>query len=135
MESVTYADSSGLAVFITLSRKLRSLNGNLLLINASEPIVRALRQTRLCDFIPVVSREVTRHGKVSVPPDEAPLRVRTMSVPCDPSYMAETRRAVAETLSSLSLPRDTIYDLVLALGEALGNAFDHGGGASGGEGR
>ena len=85
MESVTYADSSGLAVFITLSRKLRSLNGNLLLINASEPIVRALRQTRLCDFIPVVSREVTRHGKVSVPPDEAPLRVRTMSVPCDPS--------------------------------------------------
>lgn len=134
MESVTYADSSGLAVFITLSRKLRSLNGNLLLINANEPIVRALRQTRLCDFIPVVSREVTRHGKVSVPPDEAPLRVRTMSVPCDPSYMAETRRAVAETLSSLSLPRDTIYDLVLALGEALGNAFDHGGGASGGEG-
>lgn len=134
MESVSYADSSGLAVFISLSRRLRSMNGSLLLINASEPVVRALRQTRLSDFIPVVAREATRHRKPSIPSDEAPMQVRSISVPCDPSYMAQTRQSVAEMLSSLRLPRDTTYDLVLALGEALGNAFDHGGGALGDDG-
>ncbi len=134
MESVAYADSSGLAVLIALSRRLRGMGGSLLLINATEAVVRALRQTRLSDFIPVVAKEATSHSKVSVPFDEVPLRVRTMSVPCDPSYIAETRRSVADMLASLALPRDTTYDLVLALGEALGNAFDHGGGASGEEG-
>ena len=129
MEGVEYADSSGLSVFIALSRRLKTMGGSLLLINAGEPIVRALRQTRLCDFIPVVAREAKRHGSVQIPAGESPLCVRTMSVPCDPSSMAETRRAVAEMLASLELPRDLTYDLVLALGEALGNAFDHGGGA------
>lgn len=133
MESVDYADSSGLAVFISLSRKLKSMNGNLMLINTSEPIVRALRQTRLCDFIPVVAKEAMRHSTVQVPADEGPLSKRTMSVPGDPSYMSETRRSVAEMLAALNLPRDLTYDLVLALGEALGNAFDHGGGAEGSE--
>ena len=67
MEGVEYADSSGLAVFIALSRRLKTMGGSLLLINAGEPIVRALRQTRLCDFIPVVAREAMRHGSVQVP--------------------------------------------------------------------
>lgn len=134
MESVTYADSSGLSVFIAVSRALRGMSGNLILINVAESIARALRQTRLSDFIPVVSREASRHGRASVPVDEAPVRVRTISVPCDASYMAETRKTVSEMFTSLALPRDTTYDLVLALGEALGNAFDHGGGAAGEEG-
>lgn len=134
MESVSYADSSGLSVFISLGRRLRQMNGNLLLVNVSESIVRALRQTRLSDFIPVVARDAVRQRKVGVPADEAPLQVRSMSVPCDPSYMAQTRGSVAETLTSLGLPRETVYDLVLALGEALGNAFDHGGGAQGADG-
>jgi len=130
MESVDYADSSGLSVFLSVSRKLRSMNGSLLLINAAEPIVRALRQTRLCDFIPVVAKDSVHHSKPTVPPDEAPLSVRTIGVPCDPSYLGETRRCVAEMFGSLGLDRETVYDLVLALGEALGNAFDHGCGMS-----
>lgn len=129
MEGVEYVDSSGLAVFIALSRRLKSMGGSLTLINANEFIVRALRQTRLCDFIPVVAREAARRTGVQVPANETPLCVRTMSVPCDPSYMSETRRTVAEMFASLELPRDLTYDLVLALGEALGNAFDHGGGS------
>ena len=72
MEGVEYADSSGLAVFIALSRRLKTMGGSLLLINAGEPIVRALRQTRLCDFIPVVAREAMRHGSVQVPAGESP---------------------------------------------------------------
>ncbi len=126
MESVTYADSSGLAVLLSLKRRLRALDGTLLIINATEPIVRALRQTRLCDFIPVVAKEVARRRKLPIPVEEAPQSVRTMSVPSDPAYLAETRHAVSSMFLDLSLPANTVYDLVLALGEALGNAFDHG---------
>ena len=133
LECVSYADSSGLSVFLSISRKLRALNGTFLLINVSDPLVRALRQTRLCDFIPVVAREATQGSTVALPPEEAPVSVRTIGVPCDPTYLGETRRAVAEMFTSLSLSRETVYDLVLALGEALGNAFDHGSGAGEGD--
>ncbi len=126
MESVTYADSSGLAVLLSLKRRLRALDGSLLLINATEPIIRALRQTRLCDFIPFVAKEAAKRCKAPVPVEETPQRVRTMSVPSDPAYLAETRHAVSAMFLDLSLPENTVYDLVLALGEALGNAFDHG---------
>ena len=38
------------------------------------------------------------------------------------------RHRVAELLESLPLRRDERYDVALALGEALGNAYDHAGG-------
>lgn len=134
MGGVSYADSSGLAVLISVTRKLRSLGGSLLLINVTEPVARAMRQTRLCDYIPVVGGDASRRQAPLVPCGERPVTVRTMSVPCDAAYLGQTRRAVAEMLSSLDLPRETTYDLVLALGEALGNAFDHGGAAEGEDG-
>ena len=131
---VSYADSSGLAVFIAISRKLRALGGTLLLVNASEPVMRALHQTRLCDYIPVVAGDARHHAAPIVPVGEIPRSVRTVAVPCDASCMAQTRRSVAQMLASLNLSRETTYDLVLALGEALGNAFDHGGGSQGEDG-
>lgn len=134
MAGVSYADSSGLSVLISVTRKLRSLDGSLLLINVSEPVARALRQTRLCDYIPVVGEDASRRQAPLVPCGERPVTVRTMSVPCDAAYLGQTRRAAAELLSSLGLPRETTYDLVLALGEALGNAFDHGGAPEGEDG-
>lgn len=135
MEGVEYVDSSGLAMLISLSRRLRRMNGHLLLINTSEPIMRAIHQARLADYIPAVGKRALRHDKIaSAPANETPVMVRTLSVPCDSASMSETRQAVATMFASLRLPRDTTYDLVLALGEALGNAFDHGGGSEGEDG-
>lgn len=39
--------------------------------------------------------------------------------------MSEVRAQLAELLGSLSLGEQGIFDMVLAVGEALGNAFDH----------
>ncbi len=48
--------------------------------------------------------------------------------------MEQARKSISTILQALQLPRSTAYDIVLALGEALGNAFDHGGGSQGQEG-
>lgn len=125
-EALTYADSSGLTVFLSLNRTLRELGGDFALVDAGESLVRALHQTRMCDFVPVVAKDAVSR-EASLPPAGMPTSVRTMSVPGDPGSMAQTRRAVGEMLASLGLAHETIYDLVLALGEALGNAFDHAG--------
>lgn len=132
MAGVDYVDSSGLAALISVSRKIRQANGHILLLNTSDAIIRALHQARLSELIPAVGKNVFKHDRVlALPADEAPVIVRTINVPCDPAAMASTRGDVGEMLSSLGLPRDTTFDLVLALGEALGNAFDHGSDSNG----
>ena len=134
LASVDYIDSSGLATLISLYRRLRAAGGQLMLVNVSERIMRALRQARMSEFIPTMGAQALRHDKIQAAPAETPRMVRTLAVPCDASRMSETRRAVGELLESLDLPRDMVFDLTLALGEALGNAFDHGSGETG-EGR
>jgi anti-sigma regulatory factor (Ser/Thr protein kinase) len=46
----------------------------------------------------------------------------------DPNSIATVRRAVATCLSGTALSRDGAVDAVLAVGEILANAIEHGGG-------
>lgn len=129
LAEVTYIDSSGLATLLALNRRLRKIGGRLMLVNVSDRIMRALRLARVSEFLPACGRRSDRHDQIMTTPVEAPRTVRSLSVPCDPARMGETRQKAAELFSALGLDRDTVFDLTLALGEALGNAFDHGGGA------
>jgi anti-anti-sigma factor len=52
----------------------------------------------------------------------APLR---LDLPADPARLADVRRAVRRWASAAGLPVDAIEDLLLALGEATGNAVEH----------
>jgi serine/threonine-protein kinase RsbW len=134
VEAVGYVDSSGLAVLISFSRRLQAKGGRLVLMSASEAVVRAIRQAGVIDKIPCIPKGLAGVRSVGVPADEEPLRVYTVSLSRDPSSMEQARKSIASILQALQLPRSTAYDLVLALGEALGNAFDHGGGSEGEEG-
>lgn len=134
IESVGYIDSSGMAVLIFFSRRLAPRGGRLVLINANESVVRAIKQAQLLDKIPCIPKGTVGVRSVGVPTDEVPLRVYTVSLSSDPSSMEQARKSISSILQALQLPRSTSYDIVLALGEALGNAFDHGGGAQGQEG-
>ena len=49
VESVGYIDSTGMAVLIFLARRLSARGGRLVLINASESIVRSLKQAQILD--------------------------------------------------------------------------------------
>jgi anti-anti-sigma factor len=59
---------------------------------------------------------------VAVRPLPAPLR---LDLPAEPARLAEVRRAVRWWTSQAALPPDAIEDLLLALGEATGNAVEH----------
>ncbi|MBR2835694.1 MAG: anti-sigma factor antagonist [Coriobacteriales bacterium] len=128
MASVDYVDSSGLALLISIKRLISKHDGSMLLINASDSLIRLLHQARLIELIPTVGKSALCNKIASVPAHESPSIIRSSTVSYGPSGMAKTRDEVAELFVSLGLPRNTTYDLVLALGEALGNAFDHGGG-------
>lgn len=129
LSEVAYVDSSGLATLLAANRRLRKLGGRLALVNVPDHIMRALRQARVCEFLPATGQRPSSHDKIMTAPVEAPVMVRTLSVPCDASRMGETRQKVSELFGGLGLARDTVFDLTLAFGEALGNAFDHGGGS------
>lgn len=134
IESVGYIDSSGMAVLIFLSRRLSARAGRLVLINVSESVLRSIKQAQLLDKIVCIPKGSRVLRNVGVPSGEVPLRVYTVSLSSDPTSMEKARASIASILQALQLPRSTSYDVVLALGEALGNAFDHGGGSQGQEG-
>lgn len=129
LAEVSYVDSSGLATFLSLNRRLAAQGGKLVLVNAPDRIVRALKQARISEFLQVTGKCSGCHDKIATSPLEAPRMVRTLSVPCDASRMGETRQEVTNLFEQLGLKQETVFDLTLAFGEALGNAFDHGGGA------
>lgn len=129
LSEVSYIDSSGLATLLATNRRLRKLGGRFSLVNVPDRIMRALRQARVCELLPATGQRTGAHDKVMTVPVESPRMVRTLSVPCDPARMGETRRQVSSLFEQLGLSRDTVFDLTLAFGEALGNAFDHGGGS------
>ncbi len=123
---VSFADSSALAAIIAAYRRQIARGGTLMLIEVPDAVMRALRQARLAELIPARGRNARYHDRIVAAPDQEPRMVRTLSVPCDPSRMSQIRAKVAALYESIKLPREEAFDLTLALGEALGNAFDHG---------
>ena len=133
LSDVSYVDSSGLAVLLSAFRRLHLLKGRLILKDVQPQVMRALQQARICDLIPAFGRDATCHDRILTDPSQPPQMVRSMSIPGDPSRMGETRAKVSQFLGSLGLPDNETFDLTLAFGEALGNAFDHGAGEESGD--
>ncbi len=126
MAAVGFVDSSGLAVVIAANRRLHAMGGSLILVNVPDAIMRALTQARLCELIPTRGKSECSHERILTAPPERPLMVKTKSVPADPALMAQTRREVTSLYEGMGLEGNDVFDLTLAFGEALGNAFDHG---------
>ncbi len=128
---VSFVDSAGLATILAANRRLRSHGGTLMLVNVPDQIMRALNQARLCEIIPTRGERPRSH-RIMPEPMSKPTFMRTLSVPCEACRMSETRKIVTELIDGFDLPREEVFDLTLAFGEALGNAFDHGGARSDG---
>lgn len=126
LAGVSFVDSSGLATILAAYRRQRARGAEMTLVNVPEPVMRALRQARLAEVLPVHARRSTDHDCILTTPAQEPRMVRTTSLPSDPAVMAQTRAKVSSLYESLGLSKEDVFDLTLAFGEALGNAFDHG---------
>ena len=116
-QTVAFIDSTGLAFLLTRARELMRREGLLSLVNASDEVVRFLEIARLVDILHVAG-----------PVRELPRWSKSVKVQRGIENLPYYRHRVAEILESLPLRRDERYDVALALGEALGNAYDHAGG-------
>ncbi len=122
MADVGYMDSAATASLLAVARRLRTLGGLLSLSNVSPEVYHALSVACLVDFIPA-SRAGSRREVPALPPAARP-RSRTALSVC-PGGMATARDRIRSVLDSTSLTPDQAFDVLLACGEAIGNAVDH----------
>lgn len=122
MADVEFVDSAGLALIFFEVRRMRTAGGLLSLTDVSPRVMRALKLSRLVDYIPV-SQTGVRTKVPELAPSVRPLW-RT-ALPVRPDDLAGARMRVQELLGGLCLAPDEVFDMTLAVGEAIGNAVDH----------
>lgn len=122
MAQSPYVDSAGLGLILTELRRIRCLGGLVSLINVSPQVFRALSRMRMVDYLPVSQAGSVREVR-ALDPGVLPLWRTTFRV--DAHGLAESRERLGKLISRLPFSSDESFDLVLAAGEALGNAVDH----------
>lgn len=125
MADVCYVDSAGMALILVEVRRIRRLGGLMSLMNVRPRVMHALKVSRLVDYIP--ASPLGRRRQVQELPASARPQWRT-TVVVEPDDLSGARSRVEELLRRMPLDADQVFDTTLAVGEALGNAVDHGGG-------
>lgn len=125
LQNVSYIDSSGLALLLSRTRRLMAAGGVLSLVNASDQVMRSLQIARLVDILHASGRD--RAPVPSLAPGAMPRWSRTVRVCGGVEHLCEYRRRVDEMIAGLGLTADERFDVALATGEALSNAYDHAG--------
>lgn len=122
MERVNFVDSAGMGLLLFSVRRMRSAHGLLSLMNVSPQLMRIFKRYRLVDYAPV-SEAGVKPVVEELDPSARPLSCNVLRV--DPDNLAGVRGRVAELLRRMDFSDDALFDMVLAVGEALGNAVDH----------
>ena len=128
-QDVDFIDSTGLAFLLASARRLHAGDGLLSLTEVSAPVTRFLQIGCLLDVLHVSSAE--RQPVPVLAPDEPPLWTRSLAVRAGVENLGQYRHRVLELLDGAPLSRDDRFDVALATGEALSNAYDHAGGGVG----
>lgn len=122
MAATSYLDSAGMGLILASARRMHARGGLISLINVSPAVMRTLTIARVVDFLPV-SRAGERPEVPELDPSVLPLWHTTLRI--DPSNLADTRKHVATLIDRMPFSPDEKFDLLFAVGEAMGNAVDH----------
>jgi len=130
LSKVTYADSSALGLLVWLDHKLAGTGGKVVLTGANENVARILEVSGLVSVTPnVCTDESVQQALLSLDiaiPIGDPLWAQSLSVPADVESLAPARERVCSMLSSMRFSEAAMFDIKVALGEALANAVRHG---------
>lgn len=130
LSRVRYVDSSCMALIVWLDRMLEPRGGKLVLAGANRDVGRVLELSGLLKLAPVISTAADESEAVSsieLPATEgAPRWAEHMSFRADTAELAAARTAVVSLLEGLGIPESTLFDIRVAVGEALANAMRHG---------
>jgi anti-anti-sigma factor len=130
LSAVAYVDSSCIALLVWLNRALEPRDGRLVLAGASPDVGRILELSGLLRVAPVVSTASDEHEALSsleiAPTTQEPSWEQDLSFPADTAQLAAARQRVIELIAGLGIPESTMFDIRVAVGEALANAMRHG---------
>lgn len=122
MGKVGYVDSAGVGLLLFLVRTMREAGGLLSITDVSPQLMRMFKRYRLVDYAPV-SCVGQRQVVPELDSSARPISCNVLRV--DPQNLAGVRGRVAELLRRMNFSNDALFDMTLAVGEALGNAVDH----------
>jgi len=130
LTEVDYADSSALGLLVWLNHHLAPAGGRLVLAGANQDVTRILELSGLVAVAQRVSMstslEAALEGLQVTRPMDAPQWTQSVEVPANVDELARTRETIASFLAPLGMPESTIFDIKVALGEALANAIRYG---------
>lgn len=130
LDKVAYADSSALGLLVWLDHHLQPTSGRLILAGAQRDIMRILELSGLVTVAASIamSPNVTDAlGGLDLPPISThPLWERDIELESDVDRLAGVREEVCVLLEPLGFSEPILFDLKVAVGEALANAIRHG---------
>lgn len=130
LSEVTYADSSALGLLVWLDHKLRPEGGRLVLAGARRDVARVLELSGLVSVAASIAMSSTVSSALeglelpAVP--ATALWEREVNVPADVNELAAVREAICDIIKPLGFAESAVFDIKVALGEALANAIRHG---------
>lgn len=130
LKHVTYADSSALSLLVWLDQRLRPLDGRMVLAGANRDVTRILELSGLVQVAASVMTSPNVHAALEGLElgEEAaePLWVEHVQMAARVDALSSAREQVASLVNRLRLGDASVFDIKVALGEALANAVRHG---------
>jgi anti-anti-sigma factor len=130
LSRVDFIDSSALGFIVWADSRIGPIGGRLALAGANPDVARILELSGLIGLAPTVVLSPSIEDALdSIRIDAGkgtPLWVESFEFPSDPSHMAAVRNRVAEIVVPLGLTEAAVFDIKVAVGEALTNAVRHG---------
>jgi serine/threonine-protein kinase RsbW len=130
LDGVVYADSSALGLLVWLDHRLRPIGGRLVIAGASGDVSRVLELSGLVSVAVTIAMSgsvvsALEGLELADTPSEQ-LWQREIPVEPDVNALARVREQVCDTLAPLGFTESALFDIKVALGEALANAIRHG---------
>ena len=135
LSDVIYADSSALGLLVWLDHQLRPSGGRMVLASANRDITRILELSGLVTVAsslamsPNVESALEGLGLSSEPAEE--LWHRELEMKASVDQLGAMREEVCQLIQPLGFAESAVFDIRVALGEALANAVRHGSPADG----
>jgi serine/threonine-protein kinase RsbW len=130
LSCVTYADSSALGLIVWLDARLAPMGGKVVLAGADRNVNRVLELSGLIGLAPSIAMagdtEAALAG-LNLPQEVSePAWEEALTMPALLEKMSSTRSLVCDLVAPLGLTEGALFDVKVAVGEALANAVRHG---------
>lgn len=130
LAGVTYADSSALGLLVWLDHRLQSRDGKAILAGANHDVARIFELSGLLSVAGCLEEREDVESAVAcfdvVGTAATADWSHTLEMPADVQALAGVREQVHDLVGTLDFGESALFDIKVAVGEALANAVRHG---------